>query len=78
MPEGTFLIGEPTWIATMLKKHTLFLWLKLVITIAALTYLFASEKLQLGQLAIRPGGWPWIAGAVGLVFGWIVLNLVRH
>jgi hypothetical protein len=61
-----------------LNKKTLFLWLKLVITITALTWLFMSGKLRIDQLAVRSGGWPWIAAAVGLIFGWMVLSLVRY
>jgi hypothetical protein len=61
-----------------LNKKSLFRWLKLLITAAALAWLLSSGKLRLEQLAVAPGAWPWIAAAVGLIFAWMVLSLLRY
>lgn len=61
-----------------MKKGHLILVLKLAVTVAALAYLFASDKLHLEQLIIRPGGWGMIAGAVGLIFAWRILSQIRY
>lgn len=61
-----------------MKKSALILILKLVVIAGAMTYLFASGRLQLSQLAVETGGWAWIGAAVALIVGWMALTQIRY
>lgn len=78
MPEADGLTERTGAAGPARRGHRLVLPLKLAVTATALAYLFGSDRLQLSQFAIRPGGVGMIAGALLLILAWRLVSQARY